>query len=1219
MSTVDILARIKLDEAELQRSTAATEQGIDRAISKKRKVPRPDTSAVQREFDRLARSLADVGKFEIDPKVNDARVKELQGLVEDIGNRPISLDVDGKPAAAEVQRVAKSLQAIDDAVVLITGDNSDLAAEVRESIGLVEAIGRVAPVIDITIKDQAIREARGVVEDLNQTVEIDVDADTSQAQAEFAALAASADFSGIGNKLTDSITSALSSAGPVGVAVAGASAAIGGLFIAGFQNGLQREQNRIDLAIQQGLSGPGIADAGEAAGAAYIAGFDDSLGDLTRIAATVEARLSDIDFDLDLEEATQGFSIIEQQLGIGVPRAVEFAQRAINQGLVGSTSEAIDLIISAAEQFGGLSEEIVDQLVEFGPFFSRLGFEGAQAANLIGEAWEQGLFPNIDRASELFEEFVVEVSTGAEPARSAIEEIGLDFEEMQSKLANGEGDEAITTIANALLDVEDASRRGELAVDIFRTAIEGASDPQAALQLLATADAAVEVGGSFERAAAQIEDSNAAAIAEFTRSWEVAFNDFSDGLVLALSGDDSQLEAAGERIGSLIGESIATGLTQVLPTLYSDVVPAIVDGLIPELSAELEIGAQTIGLNFGDILATSITGPLEGLGNVLKGDFSGAIDAISGEQSRVVEVTNQSRDAIDSYAESAQRLRQQNALGDAAAGAEELAGASADAAAEVAGIQEAFDALTRSIESEFDFSGDRVFRDLLEATDGLVDRFGDLSDVSVDFRGQIDQTTPAGRRLAQELEGLNSIQQDLIESTRQGSTSAQEFAERSAALESAVRTAGAAAGLAGPEIERLVERYLQLSDAPAAQLAIEVDEAAIARFRAQLDELSTAEQIRLGFDIDNESALEAAARANVLFESLSTSIPIVYDIDDNGLLSATEAVIGFNGLIARAELGFDFNQDGQTSAQEAADAWELGQFFADLGFDVNLDGIVDAEERAAAFEIQTALADLGYELDLAGLQQAEAEGADFDASTYEATADIDNGPASASLADADGQGNDFANTTFQAAADVDRSQAVGSLAEARRTGQAFANDTFTATATVVDRASAVLDQIARNRTSTIFATTIRRTISRGGGNTVVGDGGIVDSRGVEYMRDGGIADGIARAVPGGFWTQFNGRTINLAENGGDELFLNSKSRIERQLDLIRKFDKGRLDRDLRDHYTQQPTVGGDTYEIYATTPVADPVLAGEEIARAVARRREERGRRNQPARHWGPK
>lgn len=1179
MATVEQLVRIRIDDDDLQQSAQQAEQELDQAVAKKRKVPKPDTSAVSREYERLGRELSQAGEIKIDPEVNEAGVRDLAGLVEDIGNQPIRLDADGNPAAAEVVRVQTALKAIDDAVVIISGDDDKLNAEIRQAIGLVETIERLDPVVKFTLQDQALKNAKGIVEDLNRDVEIDVDADTSAAQAEFAELLASFDFEGIGDSLTGEIKDALSSLGPLGTAAASAGTAVAGLFVAGFANGLERESARIDLQIQTGFTDAQLNRVGADAAEAYLDGFGGSLGDLKNIAATIEGELSGIDPTIDVQEAIRGFSILEEQIGVDLQKAISLTQRSINQGLVADTSEGLDLLIGTAQSFGNSFDEVFDVVTEFGPFFARLGVDGARAAKIVGQAWTEGLLPNIDRGAELFEEFVVEVSTGAGPAREAIADIGLDFKTVQDQLASGDGAAALTDVADALLKVEDDSERTALAVDIFRTAMEGASDPERVLELLSTADAAGEVGDAFENAASVIEDSNAAAVAEFTRQWELAFGDFSDGLILALSGDDSKLEQSGERIGTLIGQSVNTGLTEVLPTVYSDVIPAIVDGLIPEF----EVG----GIRLGDALASGITGPLEAVGNVLQGDFSGAFDAILPKQEQLAEVTNQSRDAIDSYAESARRFSEEGALETAAEQTDSLAASSDLAAEKLEDLQDEFDALTRQIESQFNFEGDRVFRDLIEATEELEAGFGDLTAVQVDFRGQIDQTTPAGRALAKQLETINGIQLDLIESTRLGSTTQADFAERSALLEESVRSAGEQAGLSVVAIDGLVDRYLELSGAPAAQLEIGIDAIALSEFRQQLNMLSETERLQLGFDIDNTAAVAAAAQAQQLFESLSTSIPIVYDVNDDGLLSAIESTIGFQGLVAKARLGFDFNNDGETSAQEAADAWELGNFFADLGFDVNFDGMTDADEALDAYEIKEALADLGYELDLTQMEEALAKGDAFEEEAWEGTAS------------------------------VDASLAVGTLAEARQQGINFSNDVFTGTATVIDRASPVLDQIARDRTATIFATTISRTVSRSGGNTALADGGIVGSNGVEYMRDGGIADGIARAVPGGYWTQFAGRNINLAENGGDELFLNSKSRIERQIDLIERFANGRLDKGLRDHYTNQNTSGPTVFHIEASTPVADPVLAGEEIARAIARR-QERQQRHQTGRRWGP-
>lgn len=323
------------------------------------------------------------------------------------------------------------------------------------------------------------------------------------------------DISSIGS----TISNALQSLGGKGGAVTGAAVAIGAIFaddfVSGFDQGFSANKHALDLQIQTGLGSAQLETIGEKAGKAWSAGFGDGLTELTRSAALLDNVLGDIDGVTPLQDAAKWATILNTHFGVDIPRSAEIAGRMINQGLARNTEESYNIMIGAAQRYQASYDEILDVTREFGTTFSELKITGAEAVDFIGQAWTRGLVPTIDRAGELFEEFIVEVQAGASGrAAPAIEAMGLSFDKVQQQLNSGQGKQAIIELAEQLLSMEDITYRNELAAQVFGTAIESAADKTAILELIAEVD---NLGNSFDGVANDVADAAERSVTELDR------------------------------------------------------------------------------------------------------------------------------------------------------------------------------------------------------------------------------------------------------------------------------------------------------------------------------------------------------------------------------------------------------------------------------------------------------------------------------------------------------------------------------------------------------------------------------------------------------------------------------------------------------------------------------------------------------------------------------
>lgn len=966
---------------------------------------RVDGAAAEREVQRFGRTADRVlSQLSIDLDVDESQLEDVFDLAERLDKFVATIDAD--VPTEELDRALALAIRLDNFAATIPVEAE--ADELREALGIAEKISNINVELNIRARNQELVEANRLADDLerSRTVNYEVEADFDRAELSFDSFLDGIDGNNIGqsigSKIVDGLKGSLSGLGRTGTALTGIGVLSAGLFVEGFGNAIAADQANVVRAIQTGFSDAELARVGSAAADAYTAGFGESLNSLKDTAATILGELGQIDDDLDLEAATRQATILADVIGVDVAESVRLTRRLIANGLVPDTESGFDLLVASAQQFGNDFGEIFEVLQEFSPFFNRLGVDGATAANIIGEAWTQGLLPNIDRGAELFEEFIVEVSTGAEPARRAIEELGLSFTDIQNRLAAGDPT-ALTDVADALLAIDDDARLAALSVDIFRTSIEGAADPRAVLQLLATADAVGAVSGEAQDSADTFEAAWSNAFTEVTRNGELFGVEFSKAFV----GQGTE--------GAVRGSA-----QSLVESFFS---------AVEEEAARLDEGGAESG-RFGGPIVESI----QGVGDALfqAGRNAGLRVREGFEDTAIIEGPI---DALVDFGQQAEeirfdRLRQEFA--DTAVSSAPAVAAAEEYEQTLEDLETQSEQTADAIAGLFDFGAEALFRDTEAQLDDLAQALAQAGDAINEF-GSIDISSAAGRSLQVELEGTANQLERLLQGTQEGTISAGEFQAEYAKVREQLALAGAEAGLSEAAIASLIAEYANIPP-------------------------------------------------DVLTE-------ILFDIQRS--------------------------------------------------------------------EFDQAVADLEV----------------YASNVYETTLDADANPAQLALASAEGAGSAWANRVYEA------------IVRAR------------------DEATPTIDRITRDRTVNVTVRSRGQTVGTVNFPTdvVTARGAVVGADGSLMMRHGGVVDGIARARPGGVQTAWGGHRITMAENGGDELFLNSKSPTSRWLELIQGFGGGRLDRELANHYTTNNNAPSSIV-VNASTPVVDPVLAANEIARQIEHR-----------------
>jgi hypothetical protein len=478
---------------------------------------------IARDLDRIERDAEDTADDikdafrKLSPELDTSEIRKALDLADQLDGMVADFTIDTDLAEIqEAEKIAKALRSFQGRVDLDVEGREELA----DALDLAEKMDQIREVKVQVQGLQDLERAERLAADLEQRRTIPIDAqaadlvrlgdqitEAGETGADGIADAMGGiDFDSIGSSGLGQLTGALGAAGPW-AAVAGAVAVVFSDELAeGFDQGFNARRNDLERSVRTGLSDFELEDVGAAAGEAWSAGFGEGLEGLKDTAALLKVELEGVGSAVDLGDATAQSQVFADVWGVDIPTQINLARRLIAQDLVDDHEGAMDLMIDTAQRFPIAYEEIFEVLNEFGPVFDKMGISGQDAARVIGEAWQQGLLPNIDRGAELFEEFNIEVTDSAGRARPAIEALGISFEDMQAKLASGRGAEAMDEIATALLGVENESTRNALAMEIFGASIESASDPTAVLELLASIDEVDEsLAGTADQAVATAE------------------------------------------------------------------------------------------------------------------------------------------------------------------------------------------------------------------------------------------------------------------------------------------------------------------------------------------------------------------------------------------------------------------------------------------------------------------------------------------------------------------------------------------------------------------------------------------------------------------------------------------------------------------------------------------------------------------------------------------
>ena len=463
------------------------------------------------------------------------------------GMRDLATDVD--KAGRKVDDLTRDLRTLDkqdakpaiDVAIEAAEKDVKRLSDKLEVLNLLEATPEVTA--DITAAQKRLDAAETRLRALRGAkAEMVVTADTSPAEREIDSLGGEGERAGedAGEGLSKGIIAALATI-PIAGAIVGIGAAIGTALFKGIQDGLAIEAREDRFAAQVGMDPATARKFGRAAGEAYGNAWGESVEEnLDVLRMSLQAGIIDESVtEAEAQKLVEQFSGVVDLFEFDLPMAVRGVGNLLKSGLAADADEAFDLIVSAAQKVP--AEDLMDTVNEYSNQWALAGLTGEQAMGLIVQAAQNGA-RDTDNVADAVKEMGLRIREGTEPARQALQDLGLDADDLIARFNAGDPS-AMGQVFDALRQLrDDGGNTQEVIANLFGGPGEDLGAALFALDLDTAAEALGGLegsAGSAERALATMSDNAAAQIESAKRNIELATDGIKGALAAAFSDEIS--------------------------------------------------------------------------------------------------------------------------------------------------------------------------------------------------------------------------------------------------------------------------------------------------------------------------------------------------------------------------------------------------------------------------------------------------------------------------------------------------------------------------------------------------------------------------------------------------------------------------------------------------------------------------------------------------------
>ncbi len=379
-----------------------------------------------------------------------------------------------------------------------------------------------------------------------------------------------------------------------------------------------------DLQAALGLTQDEAEHLGEIARGVWKNNFGEDIGDAAAAVGLVRQTLGEMS-DQELATATENALRLRDAFDIGEDESISAVKTLMDQFGI-SSEKAFDLLAAGSQQGLNRTGDLVDSIEEYAVQFAEGGASAEEFFNVMEGGLAGGML-GTDKAADLFKEFRVRIQDGSATTSDALEQIGIDADELAEAFAIGgvTAIEAFGQVQNALINTEDDSARFQAGVALMGTQFEDMGE-EAALGIDAMGSSFMDVEGAAGSLDAQYGDLGTT-IEGWKRRAIDALTPFTDKMLEIV---DDLMPLVNEAFATF--EELVVPIIEAVAEVFGDFVDALFSGQDPVTAIqELIVGLmETFGASEEDIAA--VIEWFQGFVDVVK-DISERVGAFVNEHS----------------------------------------------------------------------------------------------------------------------------------------------------------------------------------------------------------------------------------------------------------------------------------------------------------------------------------------------------------------------------------------------------------------------------------------------------------------------------------------------------------------------------------------------------------------------------------------------------------
>ncbi|HDR7837713.1 TPA: phage tail tape measure protein [Bacillus toyonensis] len=248
-----------------------------------------------------------------------------------------------------------------------------------------------------------------------------------------------------------------------GAAAVGVAAGVGALVLnAGqFEEANKKVQAGLGLTREESLKVSAVAKE------VWREGYGEDLASISDSLVKVKRNIKDINDDETLKQVTRDSEILAETMESDVNEVTRGAAQLMGRfGLSGQ--QAFDLLAQGSAKGLNYSNELFDNLSEYGPLFHEMGFSADEMFTILINGSKNGAY-NLDYVNDVMKEFGIRVKDGSKSTTEAMGQMSKETQKVWQAMLEGKATskDVFNAVLNELRTTDDQIKVNQLGVALF--------------------------------------------------------------------------------------------------------------------------------------------------------------------------------------------------------------------------------------------------------------------------------------------------------------------------------------------------------------------------------------------------------------------------------------------------------------------------------------------------------------------------------------------------------------------------------------------------------------------------------------------------------------------------------------------------------------------------------------------------------------------------------